>query len=322
MDSAKNDSILTACAVLFNADCNLLAVHLDDGYSLVKKSLLPSVDCMEELLNAPYEDLRREYTSAILDEKTQSVICIYKMKHITIKNETAFFTTEVEEEFQLLDKQVRTLRLAAELPLWYKEAFFRQTTTAQVRYSESTRICPYEKVKSAAKEACKIDEHMISDINALLKQEPLPIKEPFYQYCHQFYDQSYMQTEPLALVSLMTALEMIFLDTQDSKKMPLAKRCAVYLYDTKDERIECYRDLQKAYEIRSNIVHEGNWSGNTKAQSAAAESDIVEENKILINVRRIVRAALIKVLNETCMNKKERIATLKGKVQALDYWEQ
>lgn len=143
-------------------------------------------------------------------------------------------------------------------------------------------------------------------LRAEMNKITLPYQIKYLNQCHLLYDRSYLVTLQEAEILLITSLEILFLKSENSKKERLSKRCATYIFESKEERVECYKKLTSEYKKRSDFVHDGNSIG-------------IGEEDILF-LRECVRGSLIKLLH----GKEEKdalLCDLKKKIESLDYWQ-
>lgn len=172
----------------------------------------------------------------------------------------------------------------------------------------SNRLCEIFPVNESlgTTEITKLScDKTISDrINRELPLISFPLTDEVLNMCHAYYDLSYHQERHLSITLPTTALEMIYLEKEDAKKEKLAKRCAVYLYDRRENRIDCYNSLRQIYKKRSDFVHEGIF-------------DQIEDKDILL-LRHYVRKSIFKALSNKT-GKRQRIVTLKQEITNLDY---
>lgn len=148
------------------------------------------------------------------------------------------------------------------------------------------------------------DKTILDRINRELPLISFPLADEILNMCHVYYDLSYHQEKHLSITLLTTVLEMIYLGKEDAKKEKLAKRCAAYLYDLRENQIDCYKNLRHIYKKRSDFVHEGIF-------------DHIEDKDILL-LRHYLRESIFKALSDKT-NKKQRIKILKYTIATLDY---
>lgn len=309
----KSEFSYMVFAVMFGADETLLNIQLRDGFSFVRKSLIPLKDHLDSVFETDAMGLRRDYETARISPQSLDVICAIKEVTIGLNNSDApnFFHEENDKNLIALDNQIRAIRFLEECPLRCKKIAFKMDSAPKningTKFSNSfCEIFPVNESLGTI-EITKLNcDKTISDrINRELPLISFPLTDEVLNMCHAYYDLSYHQGIHLSITLLITALEMIYLEKEDAKKEKLAKRCAVYLYDRRENRIDCYNSLRQIYKKRSNFVHEGIF-------------DQIEDKDILL-LRHYVRKSIFKALSNKA-DKKQRIANLKHEIANLDYW--
>lgn len=308
----KSEFLYMVCAVMFGADETLLNIQLRDGFSFVRKSLIPLKDHLDSVFETDAMGLRRDYETARISPQSLDVICAIKEVTIDLNNSDApnFFHEENDKNLIALDNQIRAIRFLEECPLRCKKIAFRMDS--EPRNINGTEFCDSfceifpvnESLGTIEITKLNCDETISDKINRELPLISFPLTDELLNMCHVYYDLSYHQGRHLSITLLTTALEMIYLGKEDAKKEKLAKRCAVYLYDRRENQIDCYNSLRQIYKKRSNFVHEGIF-------------DQIEDKDILL-LRHYVRKSIFKALSNKT-NKKQRITNLKHKIANLDY---
>lgn len=300
------------CAIMFGADETLLNIKLRDGFSFVRKSLMPLKDHLDSIFETDAMGLRRDYETARISPQSLDVICAIKEVTIELNYSDAanFFNEENDKNLIALDNQIRAIRFLEECPLRCKKIAFKMRSEVEtINDTEFTKnFCEIFPVNesSGTIEITKLNcDKTISDkINRELPLISFPLTDEGLNICHVYYDLSYHQGRHLSVTLLTTALEMIYLGKENAKKEKLAKRCAVYLYDRMEHQIECYNNLRQIYKKRSDFVHEGIF-------------DQIGDKDILL-LRHYVRKSIFKALSDKT-DKKRRIAYLKCEIAKLGY---
>lgn len=82
----KSEFSYMVCAVMFGADETLLNIQLRDGFSFVRKSLIPLKDHLDSVLETDAMGLRRDYETARISPQSLDVICAIKEVKIELSN--------------------------------------------------------------------------------------------------------------------------------------------------------------------------------------------------------------------------------------------
>ena len=299
------------CAVLFGTDESILNVSLKDGFSFVKRSLHPK-DHLDKVFDMSDIGLRRAYETARINESTLDIICIEKNFIIkrTFKEAAGFYDEQVKKDLVSLDNQIRAIRLIEECALRIKTVSVRMQADGEygpVNFNSMIPISESFWFPEISKFHCECSD--IQAINTRFGQIHFPLANDTFNVAHRFYDLSYHEDNYIALTLLIVALEMLYLKKGDEKKIPLAKRCAVYMSNNRNNQIECYNKLTAAYRQRSEFVHDGIFTGI--------------DNQMVIFLRGCVRDVLINE-DPITYNKAKFIQRLKSKVEVLNadsgYW--
>lgn len=299
------------CAVLFGCDESILGLALGDNLIITRKSLTPK-DHLNNIFEIDSMELRREYECARLDMETLDVACVYKeYDYIDKDNSVQSYYDHISSELVTsLDDQIRAIRLLLEGPVRYKKLAVKMNsdlikineTDMSYSYSSILPVGEAYNVKTIHKVHC-------NDINLLraeMSKITFPIPMKYLNQCHLLYDRSYLVTLQEAEILLITSLEILFLKSENNKKERLSKRCSTFIFESKEERLECYKKLTSEYKKRSDFVHDGNTTG------------IVEED--ILFLRECIRVALMKALNIK-QEKDVLLCDLKKKIESLDYWK-
>lgn len=309
MSTEKNnesvDCTYSVYAVIFGADESLLSVHLKDGFSFKRVSLIPSVGHLDNLFNTTDMNLRRDYETARIDETSLDVICAVKVTVYkqTITSLHTQFEKDADEDLISIDNQIRALRLLKEGPVRFKKIAFNQNYNNQAE--KYTIPCNHNSINTIGEamttkpiSTFHCNDSEVASINQELLHLAFPLNDNILNSCHKYYDLSY-HTEPCISVTLLTtALEILFLERNaKTKRKMLAKRCAAFLFENDTQQIQnAYNDLIAYYDKRSDFVHEGTATNITDAN--------------IISLRAYVRDSLLKALSLS-ESKDQRIARLK-----------
>lgn len=302
------------CAVLLGTDESILNISLKDGFSFTRRSLHPN-DHLDQVFDMSDIGLRRTYETARLDNNTLDVICIEKTASVLKANKDAsgYYDNQVNRDLVMLDNQIRAIRLIKECALRCAIVSFRMWTEkgnyGPIEFNSMIPISESYGSPEISKFHC--DPSEIQSLNAQINQISFPLINNTLNVAHRFYDRSYLEDNYIALALLITSLEMLFLSKQDGKKVPLAKRCAVYLKSNRVDQVRCYNDLINAYEQRSEFVHDGVFIGIN--------------NQTLVFLRSCVRSVLLSI-DPATYNKAQFTKSLKAKVDLLNssdpgYWK-
>lgn len=298
------------CAVLFGCDDSIIGLDLGNELVVTRKSLHPK-DYLEKIFEIDSMELRREYENARLDMKKLDVACIFKEYDYDVSDNSlhSYYDHICSELFTYLDNQIRAVRLLLEGPVRYKKLVVKMYSSpieinqCDIPYGFCA-IMPVGEaynVKTIQKAHCD----NIGLLRAEMDKITFPITLKYLNQCHLLYDRSYLVTLQEAEVLLITSLEILFLKSENSKKERLSKRCAAFIFESKEERLECYKKLIIEYKKRSDFVHDGN------------SDEIIEED--ILFLRECVRSSLVKLMYVK-EEKDDLIHDLKQKINSLEYW--
>ena len=303
---------VTICAVIFGADETLLNVNLDNEYRFKRMSLMPLKDHLDVIFETDAMGLRLDYETARIDG-TLDIICAFKSYTICLT------TTEVEEYYRkicdhvlvYLDDSIRAIRLFVEGPVRFKKLSIKmKSETVRVGETDTSSnfncispICEAMVTSTICNFHC--DDEKIEELNNNIRLVKFPLSDKLLNNCHRYYDLSYHYDNFISITLLITCLEILFLDNENTKKERLAKRCSVFLYDSKNERLSCYNKLLETYKKRCDFVHDGDCL------------QIINDD--ILFLRDCVRKSLEKYLNNHHC-KKDVINKLKTTIENLDYW--
>lgn len=240
-------------AILYNASSDLLNVTLQDNYQFEKRYLgdLQLIKFFDETLLG----FRRKYQDACLDENLD--VITVESNFDTADERFAdpnFHKALMEELVTQLDRQIRLIRLVCDCTLHFSE--FRYILTSPGTETKGT-IPHIDRVIKKKDQPFSISDKQYAQIEECISS-PYPFTNNWVWKVYEFFDSSLLFDNEVALVVLITAFEMIFLNNErEAKKERLAKRSAVY-FGKDDEGIsEIYEQLKLCYSDRSNYVHEG-----------------------------------------------------------------
>lgn len=301
------------CAVIFGADESLLNINLGNDFIFKKMSLVPSKDNLDSIFETDSMGLRRDYESARIDNDSLDVVCAFKsFKYIVATTDAKeYFNGMCDDILEYLDNKIRAIRLYHEGPVRFKKLSIKMKPENShsdkiegiISYNSIIPIGEAMRTKEISKFYCDIEK--IQELNENINSIEFHLSDPLLNSCHIYYDLSYHQDNFISVVLLITCLEMLFLNDENAKKERLAKRCSVFSYDTKDDRLECYAKLRSAYKKRSDFVHDG-YVAPIK-------------NEDILFLRDCVRKSLVKRIDNK-ETKKDVIKKLKITIKELDYW--
>lgn len=305
---------VTICAVIFGADETLLKVNIGNDFGFRKMSLIPTKDNLDKIFEINAMGLRREYETACIDEKLD-VICVFKSYEINLERVEAenYYRKMCDDVVKYLDDSIRAIRLFVEGSIRFKKLSIKMSSDIESiaetkeNYGFSSSIPIGEAMKNSDILKVHYEDKDIEEINKNICLIKFPLADELLNSCHRYYDLSYHHDNFISITLLITCLEILFLDKEDAKKERLAKRCSVFLYDTKEERLNCYDNLKEAYKKRSEFAHDGNC--------------IDINNGDILFLRDCIRKSLMKYLNNL-YNKKCIIKELRETIKklGLDYW--
>lgn len=298
------------CAVVFGTDESILNISLKNGFSFVRRSLIPGKDHLSTVFDTTDIGLRRVYETARIDSQTLDVICIEKHVQVVLGKTAAqeWYDTQMNKDLVSLDDQIRAIRLVCECALRCKLVSFKMRSEnvgqGTLGFDAIYPVSESAGTRDILKFHCETSD--IPELQKKIEKIAFPISDDILNIAHQYYDLSYHQENFISITLLIVALEMIFLDKDNGKKERLSKRCAVFLHNTREERLSCYREMTDAYNLRSNFVHDGNTAGI--------------KNEVIFFLRECVRGVLTSI-DPKLFNKDTFIDDLKRKVEKTDYWK-
>lgn len=287
---------VTICAIIFGADETLLNVNLDNQFRFKRISI----------------GLRRDYETARIDGNLD-IICAFKSYTICLNR------TEVEEYYRkmcddvlkYLDDRVRAIRLFVEGPVRFNKLSIKMNSeTVPVGQTDTSSsfitIIPINEAMGTSRiSKFHCNDNEVYELNNNISLVKFPLSDMLLNNCHRYYDLSYHQDNFISITLLITCLEILFLNNENAKKEKLAKRCSVFIYDSKNDRLSSYNKLLIAYKKRSDFVHDGD--------------SLQITDKDILFLRDCVRKSLIKYINNQ-HSKTNVIKMLKTTIENLDYW--
>lgn len=99
-------------AVIFGANETLLNIKLCNGFSFVRKSLMPLKDHLDSIFETDAMGLRRDYETARISQQSLDVICAVKEVTVELNNldASSFFDEENDKNLVSIDNQIRAIR--------------------------------------------------------------------------------------------------------------------------------------------------------------------------------------------------------------------
>jgi len=299
------------CAVLFGCDNSFVGLDLGDGLLVDRKSLHPK-DHFDEVFSLDTFELRREYEEARLDNTTLDVACIYKEYNFIDQDHSANVYHELisNKLFTYLDNQIRIIRLLHEGPVRYKKLAIKmksitmkvEQTDVLAAFSAIIPVGEAYNVSTIKRAHCDNIEILSVEMRRIV----LPFSIEYINKSYLLYDRSYLVTLQEADLLLIASLEILFINSENNKKERLSKRCATFIFATKEERVACYKRLSVQYKKRCDFVHDGNSAG------------IVEED--ILFLRECIRNSILKLL-QIKKEKNALICDLRKEIESLDYWK-
>jgi len=115
------------------------------------------------------------------------------------------------------------------------------------------------------------------------------IQMPWYYYLNIVFDRYNWVAQELEgekdIIDLMTALEALYVEEEFAVSDKLARRCAHIIGQNEKHRINIYKNMKKAYKLRSKYVHgSGNQNQIDKLQRYFKENDIDNINQYLFRI--------------------------------------
>lgn len=289
--------VLQIGAILFGVGDGITEIKMNKGCSIIRGSIYDK-DILNFFDEIPL-NMQKKYTDAI----NHNDGTFYWIKAEYSINNKEYINDETELEYLTrIDKQVRMLRLSLKRYMYVKD--FRYI----VNISDSHRVCGnFPSPDLATEETINTDivVNNIDEIEKLLKVD-IPFKNKWIYNIFLVYEKSFSKDIEVSFVTIVTALEMIFLDNNKCIKEKMSKRIAVYLSDNYDERKEIYEKVRTLYEKRCNFVHEG-------------KNNLITVDEI-IYMRNIVSRIIIQFM-ESEKTKKDFYTELIKKVESARCWE-
>lgn len=278
-------------AIIFGAGEGITDIKLQHGVSIIKCNIYDKElsDFFDECRFSMYRN-----NIGAINIIDNTVYCINAEFDI---NDEEYEAERTECEIVgIVDKQIRLLRLY----------LGRYIYTKEYRYEcKECGICgtipsPDFQTEDVINTNVDIDKNY--EISKIL-EEDIPLKNKWIYNVFLVYEKSFSKDIEISFITIVTALEMIFVDGDNAIKEKLSKRIAVYLSDDDKEKNEIYTYIRKLYKKRSSFVHDG-------------ENDNIETQEIWY-MRGIVRQVILQFMN-TIKTKKEFCAELVTKVKNTD----
>lgn len=251
------------CAVIFGADKSILDIKLKDDYLFVLKSIYSKDDGLTELFQTDVSGLQRNYYSTIVDDD-YNVICIEKIIEIELNPKTAreYWDKVNNDDLVSIDNQLRIIRLIKEGPIRCKSISFNLKPIEKVdgimQPSSFYSLFPFsESYPTKNVSTINCNDRDIDLLNKALERIKFPLEDRLLNSVHIFYDLSYHTEFCVSVSLLITALEMLFLNSENSKREKISKRCAVYISNSEDEITALYKKLKSSYKLRCDFIHDG-----------------------------------------------------------------
>ena len=301
----------TVTAVVFGADETILNVNLENGFKFVKRSLNTRISNLDRVFETDGLELRREYEAAVIDPNNLSVICIEKGLSLELENTKAReeFDKNIDNDLTSIDNQIRTIRFLNEgavrfIKIAFKMSSEKVTDHRNVNFSSCySAIIPIsESHGSESLALMHLDSNAVQETNSQIKNGLISFSDSSLNICHMYYDLSYFSPKYISIVLLITALEMIFLKSEQAKKEKLSKRSAVYLYNDEAQILLHFNNFVTIYKKRSDFIHDG------KIQDISIND--------IVFLRKCLRDIILLRLYDT-RNKTELINDLKEKVKKI-----
>lgn len=157
------------------------------------------------------------------------------------------------EYLTLVDKQIRMLRLLIGRYIYVKD--FRYTIVHDKIYRTISNF-PSPDLATEYITHSKINLCNVKDIEKLIMTN-LPFDNQWIYNVFLVYEKSYSKDLEISFITIMTALEMIFLNNDKNIKENLSQRISVYLSKEENQIKETYNRIRQLYKKRSCFVHEG-----------------------------------------------------------------
>lgn len=299
----------SVCSVIFGVDDSILSLPLSDGFVFTRRSLNPTIDNLHQVFDTTIMGLRRDYeTARVFPRPSMDVICAEKsiQTNLTCMESQHWFDTQTNKDLESLDNQIRVIRLYSNCHIRFKKVSFHLYST-ECNSIDRTAITPVKEPAGAQKTTlfhCNSNE--ISSTQNAISTIQFPLPEKSVNTAHLLFDLSFHLENRFALLLLVIALESIFIQNDKGKKECLSKRVAVFLFDDRAARLNCYKNIGKAYFLRNKFVHEGLY-------------DEIDD-EIVAYTRKCVRDVVLSIDVNT-YDKSLFIKTLKEKVTSINYWE-
>lgn len=230
--------ILQIGAILFGVGEGITQIKLREECSIVKGSIYDKeiIQFYDEIpLN-----LQKKYVDAINPKDGT----FYWIKAKCNLNRDEYIEDKTELEYlTIIDKQVRLLRLSLGRYVYVKD--FRYI----VNISQNERVCGDFPSPDLAMEETRDSDIIVESIDKVerLLKNQIPFKNKWIYNVFLVYEKSFSKDIEVSFVTIVTALEMIFLDDNRNIKDKMSKRIAVYLSDDCNERRKIFEKIRNLY---------------------------------------------------------------------------
>ena len=240
--------ILKIGAILFGVGEGITKVKLNENCSILRGSIYDK-DILQFFDEIPL-NMQEKYADAI--NHTDGTFFMIKAKFDINKNEYKENDTELKY-LTIIDKQIRILRLYLGRYIYAKD--FRYITNV----TENYRICSnFPSPDLATEDVINSDV----EINSICEIEKLPgadipFKNNWMYNVFLVYEKSFSKDIEVSFITIMTALEMIFVDNNQAIKEKISKRIAVYLSNDCEERKNIYEKMKSLYKKGARLCMKG-----------------------------------------------------------------
>lgn len=284
--------------ILFGVGDGITKIKLNSDCSIIKGNIFDK-DILEFLDETP-SSMRRKYPDAI--NHTDGTFYWIKAEYMI--NSMEFVENETELKYlTLIDKQIRMLRLSLKRYVYVKD--FRYI----VNISKDSRICsnfpsPDFGTEETINSAINLSEY--TEIERILKED-IPFDNHWIYNVFLVYEKSFSKDIEVSFITIVSALEMIFVDDNNHIKEKLSKRIAVYMSNDFDVQQDIYKQIKKMYKKRCAFVHEG-------------KNELITMDELWY-LRNIANKVIIQFM-QTNKKKKDFCTELVEKVKSVDCWKE
>lgn len=295
---------------MFGVDESFLQLHVE-GVSFEKLNISLERAKIAQILDIKAANVEKQFQDAVVNNTGDIIILHFRWCRVVSKDQDV---SEVASD-ERISKVLKLIHCCQLIRLTTESCVYFNSLQCCTQYlgikikkeSDAVFFLPPSMISRKNISPLHIESANARLLQSVLKQIDMDSFTEHEQSIMDFYDLSYFQMPSLALTTLIVGFEMLLLEDENAKKEKLSKRCAVYLFEEKDKRIKCYKEVRRFYEMRCAFVHEGR--GN------------VEYDDIL-KLRTLLRECIMKQHTEH-QNKQELISTIKCVVCKLDtgYWK-